>query len=88
MIILSISLICYNVIGRRWSPSIFLGIAAGIVAMVVMQPANTVKLPTGYEIGTKSVLVVLVAIDLALGVYMSLMYTTQNQVTIEKVTQQ
>ena len=83
LIVVTVTLICYIYVGRRLAPSVFLGIAAGLVALMVTQPGNTIALPNKYEIGSRGVLFLAIALELALGVYIALMYPTSKQVTVE-----
>lgn len=84
-VIVVITVMCFAVIKRRFAPSLFLGIAAGIVTLVLVQPANSIEITSNMQIGTMTVGVILFAIEVALGCYISLMYPTQQQTTIEKM---
>lgn len=83
-IIVVIAVITFAVIKRRFAPSLFLGLAAGLITLVLIQPANSITVMNSVQISTMGLGVVIFAVMVALGVYMSLMYPTQGQTTIEK----
>lgn len=83
IIIIIVSFICNVYNDRRVAPSIGLGILAGIIVLVVTQSGNTIALPNKYEIGSRAVIFILIAVELALAAYIFLMYPTQKQVVVE-----
>lgn len=84
LVIIIVSIICYVYAWRKPAPALLLGIAAGIVILVVTQTSNTLSLPTNLEIGSRSVLYILVATEIALGVYVALTHQTRKQIVLEK----
>ena len=84
IVIIVVSLICHLQTNRKPVPSLFLGIAAGLVVLVVTQSTNTLSLPSNIEIGSQAILYITVAVEIALGVYMALTHTKTNQVTVER----
>lgn len=86
VIILLVSFVCYTN-GRRAPNAVFLGIAAGLVALLVTQTSmNKVGVPSPTEIGSRALLFIGLAIEMALGVYLALMGPLRNQIVVEAAT--
>lgn len=83
IVVIVVSLICHLQTGRRAAPSLFLGIAAGLVVLVVTQTTNTISLPTNMEISSRAIIYIAAAAEIALGVYIALTQPKVNQTTIE-----
>lgn len=84
LVTIIVSVACHWQIGRRVLPSIFLGVAAGLVVLSILQGGSSAAYPTSDVVMTRAVLYLAVAAELALGVYLAIMYPTERQVTVEK----
>jgi hypothetical protein len=85
LVVIIVTIACYWYVGRRGVAALFLGLAAGIAILGVLQPANTLSLPGMGEIATRTVLYVAIAAELALGVYLAFVLPTKNQVVLERL---
>lgn len=84
-LIIIVMVISYSFTKRRFLPSLLLGLVAGMVTLIVLQPAGRISLPTATEISSKLALGLMGALSLGIAAYLALSYPTQDQVIIQNM---
>lgn len=75
--------ICYSFVGRRFLPSLLLGLIAGMVTLIVLQPTGKIQLSSALEISSKIVLYLMGILSLGISTYLALVFPNRTQAIIQ-----